>query len=413
MLRLADKRIYVYKGDYRPIELYKNNEKIQGFIIAGTTGSSMSTIGTYNDIMTAYGKSGYVQSRNFCPPPRSMAGSTEEGGVTYNWQISAKEDGHFDVSGAMISDVQITKATLAAGTYTASGCQHIVLWWEGAEDYLTLPATFTLANQTEVLCFMRYSSTENLALENQYIKIEKNSRATAYLKFVGNSDFPPSPDNIMQLEAASAQIRCDGMGGPDKKKSYTLQTPELAGIPVTADSDYNYDEKISGINYYYVSDVLSGTQIKRKVGILALSGEESFSQMEIQSTTHNCYVCDISHLLKTNRTADFCICNCFETKKQLTVNETGFVLGQNDKSLYFIVEKQAFSTLEGFVQWVTKQYNSAAPVTIHYILDSELTEESNQPSFVSYPLQTNIVIEQKTTYPKLGLTKCLKRQRNT
>ncbi len=404
MLRLANKRVAVYKEDYKPVEIYQNNKKIHGFKTFGTTSNEVSFAGTYNYPLTIYGVSGCVKGKNLCPPPQSTSGSYDDAGSIYNWEILTKENGYFDVSGAMITGVQVTKALLAAGTYTASGCEYLNLWWDGCEDFITLPATFTLEEETEVLGVMWYISTESISLKDQYIQIEKSSRATAYSEYVGNSDFPPSINNKMQLEASSATISC--MGGVNNKGSYSTEIPELAGFEVPAGHDYVYSVKSGSNNYYYVADVLFGASIRRNIGILKLNGEEEFSQITIQSTTHNCYSCDISHLISKNRIADVCLCNCFEAKTALVLNETGIVLGQNDAKLYFVVEKSDFPTLQSFVQWVVNQHASN-PVTVHYILDNELMEDSPYSPAMALPIQTYIKISNKYSYPKLDFRQCL------
>lgn len=406
MLRLADKRLSAYKGKYEPVELYKNNKKIFGYKISGMPGSNSNFSNTYNTPMLAYGKSGYVQGKNLCQPVTNLTGSYEDGEKTYNWDISVKENGRFNLSGAMVTGVQISNAILAAGTYTASGCQLVSLWWDGIEDFLPIPNTFTLTQDTEVSCVLWYTSTEEISLNDQYIQIEKGSRATYYQIAAGNQDFPPSIDNKRRLEASEGSLVVSGSGGPDNITNF-IDIPMLAGLEVPVSSPYNYSEESGSNTYYFIADSLSGNQLKRNIGKLKFSGEENFFQKEIQSTTHNCYYCDLSHLIKRNRSADVCLCNCFEAKDEFNTSQTGIVLGQNDTNLYFIVEKNRFSNLNAFVRWIANQYNSL-PLTVHYILDSEISEKWDETPFVSFPHQTQIYISYKTNYPRLGLTKCIK-----
>ena len=206
MLKLADKKLSVYKGDYKPVEISKNGQKIASFKTVGMNGEEAFFENTYNAPITVYGKSGYLQGENLCPPPITKEKYVDG---SYPQKITAKENGYFDVEGTGFTGFEITKAPLKAGTYTASGCSYCSVWWEEKGEFLSFPCTFTLDKQTEVLICIWYTLNVNLSLENQYIQIEKGTVATEYVPFMGNSDFPPSISNTLKLANSSGEIKVE------------------------------------------------------------------------------------------------------------------------------------------------------------------------------------------------------------
>lgn len=206
MLKLKDESIAIYKGDYKPLEVLKNNQEIASFKTVGMNREEEIFENTYNDIITVYGKSGYLQGKNLCPPPTSKSEDYKDECFL---QITVKENGYFDVIGKMITGAEITKTQLKAGTYTVSGCGRCFVWWEENGEFLSLPCTFTLDNQTEVLVCMWDTSNENLSLENQYIQIEKGNVATEYAPFTGNLDFGPSIQNSCKIISSSGELRVE------------------------------------------------------------------------------------------------------------------------------------------------------------------------------------------------------------
>ena len=94
MLKLADKNLSVYKGDYRPVKIFKNGQKISSFEEAGMSGDEAAFSNTYNALITVYGKSGHLKSKNLCPPPTSKSGNFDD---QSSWQISEMGNGFFSV----------------------------------------------------------------------------------------------------------------------------------------------------------------------------------------------------------------------------------------------------------------------------------------------------------------------------
>lgn len=231
MLKHKDKSISAYKGDYRPVSIFENNKKIHGFNTTGLEGEEKLFQNTYNDALRVYGKSEYKSSVNLCPAPKSFEGYYEEGGTSYTYKLTAKEDGYFDFTGAMVTGEMITKTTLKAGTYTVSGCEYIQLWWEENGDFFSIPGTFTLDKDTELQAYFWYTSYDDIFLEDQYLQIEKGQVATGYSPFAGNPDFPASPDNFKSIVSASGAIRVEGVNllPPDFGNfgDWQLKTPNI------------------------------------------------------------------------------------------------------------------------------------------------------------------------------------------
>lgn len=525
MLKLKEKSIAVYKGDYRPAEVLKNGQKIASFKTVGMNGEEATFENTYNDNITVYGKNGYLQGKNLCPPPVSKNESYED---EYYWWITVKGNGYFDVIGTMFTGSEVTKAQLKAGTYTASGCRHCSVWWEEKGEFLSLPCTFTLDKQTEVLVCIWYTSNVDLSLENQYIQIEKGNVATEYAPFMGNLDFSPSPQNCCKLvnssgklsvesgnllppdfgkftqwesaqdsEHASARIfpldlrpgdyrltfkltekyeggsigylylqetdddwqninsynapikttyyddnfeftvkenikyrfwswglykkedtfedwclqRCDTPVGKHMYFAPNSVSVSLSGVEVTEKDAYNYREYSNNQNRYYISDVLSGDVIKRNIGSIKITGQETFWQRQIESNDYNCFYCDLSNIISKSRISDKFLCNLFETLNDLNAEKEGAVLGDNDTNLYFLVSKKSFSTIEDFVSWLENMYQNGNGAEINYILDSEKTEPSNlEKTLKAFPVLTRIFNHTNAGALALGLEKCIKVQ---
>ncbi len=215
-----------YKGDYRPVSAYKNAKKLFGYKTTGMSDREGSFEGTYNDHLTLYGKCGHRESKNLCPTPLSSKYSYEVDGGSYSLQITRNLDGTFNFSGAMVTGYTIATVTLSAGTYSASGCELVeILCAENGENY-TLPCSFTLEKESTIYCVLRYTGTEELYLENQYIQIEKGSEITDFSPYCGDPLKPPAPDNIRPIVEAEGSVLTRGKN--------LLDLSRIFGTTVTA-----------------------------------------------------------------------------------------------------------------------------------------------------------------------------------
>lgn len=206
MIKFNNNKISVYKGAYKPVDLQKNAKNLGGYFIGGTNENEAVFDGTYDDYLTLYGKSDYLISPNLCPNLKPQSGAINE----YSWQIIPNSDGTFNFSGAMVTGETVGRVTLPAGTYTASGCKYLQLYWDGIDGFLTLPSTFTLSKETTVLLVFWYTETVEISLTNQYIQIEKGEQATEFCPYSGGLKNLPAPDNFKFIASSMADIKTYG-----------------------------------------------------------------------------------------------------------------------------------------------------------------------------------------------------------
>ncbi len=211
MIKLKDKSVSAYKGDLRPVEVFKNTEKLHGYNITGTNLNEAEFEKTYNDYLTVYGKSSYGDCKNLCPPPKSK--ETNDGEI-YT-RITKRVNGKFDLEiiqvdtsnvVILMSPIELHSVKLPAGTYTASSNSEHIGFCSDDEFLYDLPHTFTLDKEQTV-----YFGTYNIGMnENSvYIQVEKGENATEYQPYFDpNSD--ASPDNIKSILSSSGKIETFG-----------------------------------------------------------------------------------------------------------------------------------------------------------------------------------------------------------
>ena len=202
MIKFNNNKISVYKGAYKPVDLQKNAKNLGGYFIGGTNENEAVFDGTYDDYLTLYGKSDYLISPNLCPNLKPQSGAINE----YSWQIIPNSDGTFNFSGAMVTGETVGRVTLPAGTYTASGCKYLQLYWDGIDGFLTLPSTFTLSKETTILLVFWYTETVQISLTNQYIQIEKGEQATEFCPYSGDKNNKPNPNNAKRLISSGGRV---------------------------------------------------------------------------------------------------------------------------------------------------------------------------------------------------------------
>lgn len=228
LIKFKDKNPSVYKGDYRPVEVVKNGEKLHKYNVLGTNENEAEFEKTYNDYLTVYGKSGYGRCKNLCPPPESK---TTNDGLIYT-KISKEVNGKFDLevtqvdtSGPimLMSPIELHSVKLPAGTYTASSnCSYIGLCSDD-EDLYDLPYTFTLDGQ-QTVCFGTY----NIGIKETsvYIQIEIGDTASEYQHYF-DPQKEPSPENIKPIISSGGKIETFGQNLFHLPTFKTSSTPYL------------------------------------------------------------------------------------------------------------------------------------------------------------------------------------------
>lgn len=211
LIKLKDKSVSVYKGDLRPVEVFKNAEKLQGYNITGTSLNEAEFEKTYNDYLTVYGKSGYGACKNLCPPPKSK--SIDDGEI-YT-RITKRINGKFDLEITQVDandivmlmwPIVLHSVKLPAGTYTASSSSEHIGFCSDDEDLFDLPYTFTLDSE-QTVSFGTYDIEINES--DIYIQVEEGETATEYQPYF-DPDSDASPDNIKPMLSSSGKIETFG-----------------------------------------------------------------------------------------------------------------------------------------------------------------------------------------------------------
>lgn len=272
LIKFKDKNPSVYKGDYRPVEVVKNGEKLHKYNVLGTNKNEAEFEKTYNDYLTVYGKSGYGRCKNLCPPPESK---TTNDGEIYT-RITKRINGKFDLQITQVdtndvvilmSPIELHSVKLPAGTYTASSNSEHIGFCSDDEFLYDLPHTFTL-DKEQTVYFGTYNT--EMSQNSVYIQVEKGENATEYEHYFDpNSD--ASPDNIKSILSSSGKIETFGQNlfyKGEKTKPTTSpisfvwdelnQTITLDGTATNANSGSGYNITISTPIYF---DIEEGTPI--------------------------------------------------------------------------------------------------------------------------------------------------------
>lgn len=211
MIDMKDNRISMYEGDYRPVEAMRNGQKLAGWKTVGMTGTEGEFTDTYNDFLTVYGKSGYRESVNLCPPPEAK---TMNDGII-EVVLTPTNEGRFDLTSQTVSNDVVMmmspnilhSVTLPAGTYTASSNSAEIGYSPGDESCFDLPYTFTLEAE-QMVYFGTY--TTDFSETDLYLQIESGETATDYDPYAGDPAKAPSPDNVRPLVSAQGEITTGG-----------------------------------------------------------------------------------------------------------------------------------------------------------------------------------------------------------
>lgn len=206
LVKLGNKKVSVYKDDYKPVDVLKNAKSFAPFMVGGTDKNEEVFTGTFNDYLTLYGKSEFLNSPNLCPNLKAHSGSLNN----YGWQITPNTDGTFNFRGAMVTGETVGRVTLPAGTYTASGCKLIQLYWDGVDGFLPLPATFTLEKETQILLVLWYTESYETSLENQYIQIVKGEAAGEFMPYSANNQSAYMPIDYRFITSSCANVKTHG-----------------------------------------------------------------------------------------------------------------------------------------------------------------------------------------------------------
>lgn len=208
MLKLKDKNIKMYRGDYRPVKAVKNEKKLGGYSRQAVTNDKEIYTGTYNDSLDLFGKSGYKPKHNLCPPLDAHESYFIIGGKKRGVSITPNRDGTFNFVGDYYTVTDVGYFTVPAGTYTVSGSEFLRIAMDSEYcDYLKLPQTFTVTSSITAQIVIFYQSEAYCTRENQYIQVEYGETATEYKPYCGSTTNKVSVTYPKVIVGAKADIK--------------------------------------------------------------------------------------------------------------------------------------------------------------------------------------------------------------
>ena len=188
MLKLKDKNIKMYRGDYRPVKAVKNGRQIGGYSRQRVTEDREIYTGTYNDSLDLYGKSGFKPNYNLCPPLDAAESYFTINGVKRGVKITPNRDGTFNFVGDYYVVTSVGYFNVPPGTYTVSGSEYLRIAIDSEYcEYLELPQTFTTTSSITGQISIFYQSENYCEAENQYIQVERGETATDYRPYCGST----------------------------------------------------------------------------------------------------------------------------------------------------------------------------------------------------------------------------------
>lgn len=410
MLKIGDKEVKVYRGAYRPVNVYKNGKQIAGWEEKPVSGTSASVDYTYDGTaagLTVNGWSERKESVNLCPPPQPF----EEVGIS----LSVNADGRFYFSYASGTNAICVLASvpMPAGTYTASasGGQYLLIDWDGVYwRGMGSAQTFTLDAPATVLIAV----SENISVDAMncsfYLQIEQGETVSDYEPY-NNPLADPAPDNIRNMISAKGSLQSSGGISPPYQTDSVI-LPELRAVEVStagaAKSQFSETDE-SGVTHYYIADTVQGNTLTRRIGVKVFDGTESFvfSSSLTTATSFCCFT-----------TLDNSIINDSENRKAglLTgMMNIGPVVPMGSLYLYdsafgynaniYHVLKIANAAIPDwsdddsdadkvtkFKAYLAYMYEKGTPVTVYYILAEPVTETLESEPLKTFPKHTEIAV---------------------
>ena len=410
MLESVNGQLSVYRGAYRPVNVYKNGKQIAGWEEKPVSGTSASAEYTYDgtaESLTVNGWSERKESVNLCPPPQSV----EETGIS----LSVNADGRFYFSYASGTHALCTLASvpLPAGTYTASasGGQYLLIDWDGLYwRGMGSAQTFTLDAPATVTIAVPENVDANVMLCLFYLQIERGETASAYEPY-NNPIADPAPDNIRNMISAKGSVQSSGgISAPYHTDSVIL--PELRAVEVSAQgaaySQFSETDE-NGVTHYYIADTVQGNTLTRRIGVKVFDGKEVFSYASAFSKgTSICCFTLFDNPIKnssSNYQAGLLtgMMNIGQVVSIAYINNYVTALGYNSNPYeYLRIAKSAIPDLSDsdsdadkvtkFKAYLAYMYEKGTPVTVYYILAEPVTETLESEPLKTFPKYTELSV---------------------
>lgn len=433
MIESVNGQLSVYRGAYRPVNVYKNGKQIAGWEEKPVSGTSASVDYTYDGTaagLTVNGWSERKESVNLCPPPQPF----EEVGIS----LSVNADGTFSVpyvSGTNEAHT-LTSITLPAGTYTASasGGQYLLIDWDGVYwRGMGSAHTFTLDAPATVLIAV----SENISVDAMncsfYLQIEQGETASDYEPY-NNPLADPAPDNIRNMISAKGSLQSSGGISPPYQTDSVI-LPELRAVEVStagaAKSQFSETDE-SGVTHYYIADTVQGNILTRRIGVKVFDGTESFglSSSLTTATSLCCFTRFDNSILNDddgeNRKAGLLtgMMNIGQVVPMGSLNLYDTAFGYNMNIYHFLKIATAaipdWSDDDSDADKVTKfkaylayMYAQGRPVTVYYILAEPVTETLESEPLKTFEKHTELAVLPDAGRPRYRLSGGIKAVKRT
>lgn len=410
MLESVNGQLSVYRGAYRPVNVYKNGEQIAGWEKKPVSGTSASVDYTYDgtaESLTVNGWSERKESVNLCPPPKPF----EKIGIS----ISVNADGRFYFSYASGTNAicMLASVSLPAGTYTASasGGQYLLidwdgLYWRGMES----AQTFTLDAPATVTIAVPENVDANVMLCLFYVQIERGETASAYEPY-NNPLADPAPDNIRNMISAKGSVQSSG-GISAPYQTDSVSYPELRAVEISASgAAYSQFSKTdeNGVTHYYIADTVQGNTLTRRIGIKVFDGTEGFYYAS-QFTTDTSFCCFtlLDNPIKNNPSNSKAglltgMMNIGQVVSMGDLSKYDTAFGYNANPYEYL--KIATAAIEDwsdsdsdadkvtkFKAYLAYMYEKGTPVTVYYILAEPVTETLESEPLKTFPKHTELAV---------------------
>lgn len=389
---LGDKQGTLYKGDYKPVNLYHGDKKAAGWGLSEKTGTELSWDDTYNDkVLSAVveGKSTQavtVQGKNLLDISKWSAMNTTINGI----KLSALPDGRIRVEGKIVDPaisssyvgdvLPMQKSTkLSAGRYSVHrinidgyDLEFFVGAYDADSNFITNIASANV-NMTQdfyvrsvgVYVNPRIVSDIDIVLSSQ---LELGTTATEYEPFIPNSPSPDYPSPIVSTgEVSGIDLTVTGNAG----QSYQVHRDMvLRSLP-----DGTHD----------TWDALTGT-VTRNVGVKVFDGTELWSLFGDEAGR---FYININGALY----APGVYCFCTHYKGQLSAGGSLYGNGNawfQSASTYprFYIADSNYSTPALFHAMMAAQYAAGTPIIVQYKLATPIIEQIDPAPLPTYPRYT-------------------------
>lgn len=431
MIESVNGQLSVYRGAYRPVNVYKNGKQIAGWEEKPVSGTSASVDYTYDgtaESLTVNGWSERKESVNLCPPPQSF----EEAGIS----LSVNADGTFYIPYASGTNALCTLAsvTLPAGTYTASasGGQYLLIDWDGLYwRGMDSAQTFTLDAPATVTIAVPENVDANVMLCLFYLQIERGETASDYEPY-NNPLADPAPDNIRNMISAKGSLQSSGGISPPYQTDSVI-LPELRAVEVSAagaaKSQFSETDE-SGMTHYYIADTVQGNILTRRIGVKVFDGTESFASTSAYITARSfcCFTPFDNSIINTggNRKAGLLTgmmnigpvvpmgsLDLYDTAFGYNMNIYHFLKIANSAIPDWSDDDSDADKVTKFKAYLAYMYAQGRPVTVYYILAEPVTETLESEPLKTFPKHTELAVLPDAGRPRYRLSGGIKAVKRT